>query len=307
MEYYIVSRGIRNKMKQKISTIAFLLLISVLLLNPVSADLTQAQSIPSNGVVRYSYEVVRIALDGWGVIPTQELVDKLECEWAFQPAMYYGTGDPDTAEEEWEWCPGKQYIDLGITNLIGEYSGLEHDHDHWMLCLRNQLALSLNHPEIVGIYLNDYYFSLRDGYRTRAQWEEVVDTIRSVNPNLPLVVGWVPWMEDDENIDTWLSWIEYDQVLCQMRLGQSLPLEGMDAFMTRCEIKFAGKPIWGTANIHDQNQVLLTEQEFKEILNINKNHWDSGKIIGVRIQHVQHLLDHPEYADWTREILIENP
>jgi hypothetical protein len=49
--------------------------------------------------------------------------------------------------------------------------------------------LSLEHPGILGMYLNDFYDEVEEGYRTEEQWREIIAAAKAINPNLQL---WVP-------------------------------------------------------------------------------------------------------------------
>ncbi|MCD8029325.1 MAG: hypothetical protein LUF85_00345 [Bacteroides sp.] len=100
------------------------------------------------------------------------------------------TNDPEyNGQMTWEQShmykslqiPGVDYV-FGKINRVAW--GWTHqgslEHARWVA------GLSLEHPEIIGLYLNDFYDEIEEGYRTEDQWREIIAATRSVNPDLDL-------------------------------------------------------------------------------------------------------------------------
>ena len=251
----------------------------------------------------------RIAADGGGMVysVTPEIVADLQLRWMVEHAMGVGTGDPDTCEDAWIGSSAYTMVQLGIDHIIGMYYGYEYDQVTNMLYLKNQVNLSLNHPEIVGIYLNDYYFTIKEGVKTYENYREAINYIKTVNPSLKTYIAYAPLMEADPHIDTILSQISFDAVFCQMRLGQGIDVEGMDAFLQRTEAKFARKQVWGTLLLADQTGTALTDAQARRLIEINRQHYDAGRIEGMRVQYVDTVMSNPTYLQMIQDVYFSEP
>lgn len=251
----------------------------------------------------------RIAADGGGMVysVTPEIVADLQLRWMVEHAMGVGTGDPDTCEDAWIGSSAYTMVQLGIDHIIGMYYGYEYDQVTNMLYLKNQVNLSLNHPEIVGIYLNDYYFTIKEGVKTYENYREAINYIKTVNPSLKTYIAYAPLMEADPHIDTILSQISFDAVFCQMRLGQGIDVEGMDAFLQRTEAKFARKQVWGTLLLADQTGTALTDAQARRLIEINRQHYDAGRIEGMRVQYIDTVMSNPTYLQMIQDVYFSEP
>ena len=75
--------------------------------------------------------------------------------------------------------PGVKYVFAKIERAAW---GWTHEqsmkHAHWVA------QLSLEHTGILGMYLNDFYDEIEEGYRTEEQWREIIAAAKEINPNL---------------------------------------------------------------------------------------------------------------------------
>ncbi|HHV86388.1 MAG TPA: hypothetical protein GXX42_11340 [Petrimonas sp.] len=105
------------------------------------------------------------------------------------------THDPAYTNQKWEdthmykclQIPGVKYVLAKIERAAWGWTQEESvRHAKWVS------ELSLKYPGIFGLYLNDFYDEIEEGYRTAEQWREIIDAAKSVNPNLKLVVPHYP-------------------------------------------------------------------------------------------------------------------
>ena len=285
-------------------TLAVTVLLFPLLTLLVEAQPSDLQCIPSSGTVSYSDYAINVGLALWNAIPTTELLDQLHCEWGWGGGCWL---DPEYTTKYDTWFsagldPHKQFVEVMRVNVDRP------DHAAVMTCLNAALQNHANYG-FYGFYLNDYRSQIVNYGRTRPQWEEIVNTIRGADPTLKIIIPWTHWTEIDPNIDEYLSWIEFDEVLCNYYVmhGEH-ELEDCDGFHIRAVAKFVDRPIWATANIRGKdsagNYYFTTETEYKHIVNVLENHYDAGDLDGIRVQSLLNIIDHPEYATWTGEVLF---
>src|SRR5690554_4759686 len=105
------------------------------------------------------------------------------------------THDPAYTDQTWEethmyrclQVPGVDYVLAKIERAAWGWTQEESvRHARWVA------QLSLEHPGILGLYLNDFYDEIEDGIRPEEQWREIINAAKSVNPQLKLVAPHYP-------------------------------------------------------------------------------------------------------------------
>jgi hypothetical protein len=159
--------------------------------------------------------------------------------------------------------------------------------------------LSLEHKEIIGLYLNDFYDEVEDGHRTMEQWREIIAAVRSVNPTLNL---WVPSYPHRSNENQAYDF-DYQGVI--LNLWDPRNLETADQHLTTAEAQHAGKLILGGVYINSGSRRArwLTEEQFKSALKLFVNHINAGKLNGLRVYCASQFVERPEYVAWAKEIM----
>ena len=159
--------------------------------------------------------------------------------------------------------------------------------------------LALKHPEIIGLYLNDFYDEVEDGHRTMEQWREIIAAIRSINPDLDL---WVPHYPHRRNESQGYDF-DYQGVI--VNLWNASNLEQAEQHLATSEAQHAGKIILGGVYINTGSRRArwLTEDQFKKTLQVYVDHINARKLNGLRIYCACQLTQRPEYVKWAKEVL----
>jgi len=160
-------------------------------------------------------------------------------------------------------------------------------------------TLALQHKEIIGIYLNDFYDEIEDGHRTMEQWREIIAAIRAINPDIKL---WVPHYPHRRN-ESQAYDFDYQGVI--VNLWDPSNLEAAERHLASSEAQHAGKTILGGIYINSggsRRSRWLTEEQFKNTLKIYVDHVNAGKLDGLRVFCACQLVQRPEYAQWTKEV-----
>lgn len=160
--------------------------------------------------------------------------------------------------------------------------------------------LSLDHPQIIGLYLNDFYGEMEDvakGGHSEKEFREIIAKAKSVNPRLPI---WVPCYPPREL--TYAYDFDIDAVIFSFYNTKVLGFK--DKLLEEALAKFGKIPLMGSLYLSaGSERRWLTEEEFKGMLDYFVAKINEGKLCGLRIFRVQSLIDRPEYAAWTKEAL----
>ena len=160
--------------------------------------------------------------------------------------------------------------------------------------------LSLTHPQIIGLYLNDFYGEMeevRKGGHTEAEFREIIAKAKSINPRLAIWVPCYPPRELKYAYDFDIDAIIFSFYNTKV-LGQK------DQLLATALDKFQGKPLMGSLYLNAGNERRwLSEEEFKDLTDYFVDKINEGKLCGIRIFRVQSLIDRPAYAEWTKEAL----
>ncbi len=220
--------------------------------------------------------------------------------WTHDPA-YTGQSWEETHMYKCLQVPGVDYVLAKIERAAWGWTQEESvRHARWVA------QLSLEHPGILGLYLNDFYDEIEDGIRTEEQWREIINAAKSVNPELKLVAPHYPHRN-------------------QGRHSFDFPIDGiiLNIWGNTPEIMAKAEEHLAEGVAHHPNRFViaglylrsgmdggrwLSEEEFKRVLRHYVFMLRENKIAGLRIFSAGQLFERPEYVDWANEILTElNP
>ncbi len=160
-------------------------------------------------------------------------------------------------------------------------------------------GLARTHPEILGLYLNDFYDEIEDGFRTRAQWQEIIDAARGANADLPLWVPHYPHRGNERQP------YDFDYQGVVFNLWDPAGLPQAEQHLVLAEAKHAGKTIVGGLYLSagPEGGRWLTEAEFRDLLGLYVRHVQAGALHGLRFFCACQFAQRPEYADWAQQVL----
>jgi len=159
--------------------------------------------------------------------------------------------------------------------------------------------LSRKYQEIIGLYLNDFYDEVEEGYRTMEQWREIIAAAKAANRDLAI---WVPHYPHRANEQRAYD-VDYQGVI--FNLWDPRNLEGAEGYLAQAEEQHAGKTILAGLYLNSgaRRGQWLSEQEFKGLLKLYVDHLNAGKLDGVRVFCACQLIERPEYVRWTEEVM----
>ena len=160
--------------------------------------------------------------------------------------------------------------------------------------------LAREHPEIIGLYLNDYYGELDEGGKTQQEWNEIIARSRAVNPELPL---WAPLYPENGDLD---RPYEFRPDGIMFNIWDDREVRKADDYLSKAEKKFPHTPIVAGLYLNserDKEKSWLSESDFKHILGVYVQHLNAGKIAGIRFYRAAQFNERPEYAKWAKEVL----
>ncbi len=192
--------------------------------------------------------------------------------------------------------PGVKYVFAKIERAAWGWT-----HEQSLKHARWVAQLSLEHPGILGIYLNDFYDEVEEGYRTEEQWREIIAAVKEINPDLQI---WVP-SYPHRNQGRHAFDFDIDGVI--------LNLWGNDPEL----IANAREHITAGLEHHPDIPVIaglylrsgsdggrwLSEDEFKSVLSYYVEMVNAGKLAGLRIFSAGQFEERPEYIGWAKEVL----
>jgi len=212
------------------------------------------------------------------------------------------TDDPEYTGQRWEetqmyhalQVPGIKYVIPKIDRAAWGWT-----QEGSLKTARWIAELSLQHKEIIGLYLNDFYDEIEEGHRTMDQWREIIAAAKGVNPNLAL---WVPHYPHRGNEQRTYD-IDYQGVT--FNIWDPRNIEQAERYLTQAEAQHKGKIVLGSLYLNSgaRHGHWLTEQEFKDLLRLYVNHINAGKLSGLRIYCACQLVERPEYVRWAKEIM----
>ena len=202
----------------------------------------------------------------------------------------------DTHMYELLQIPGVTYVQAKIERAAwGWTHEMSLKHARWIA------TLSLEHEGISGMYLNDFYDEIEDGYRTDEQWREIIAAAREINPNLKL---WVPhYPHRDQGRHTFD--FDIDAVILNLWGNDpALIARGPEHLAAGLE-HHPDRPVMAGLYLRAGmgGGRWLTEEEFRFLLGHYVDMLNAGKIAGLRIFAAYQFVERPEYIDWAKEVL----
>ncbi len=217
--------------------------------------------------------------------------------WAHEPPYDGKMQWPDTMMARALQIPGLRYV---LGKIDRKQWGWSYEaslaHAEWVA------RLSLEHPEIIGLYLNDYWGEVEEGGKTRAQWDEITRRAKAINPALPI---WAPLYPDNGDLDRDWSFV-HDAIM--FNIWDDREVRKADAYLTRAEQMHPGEPIVTGLYLNsgrDKQKSWLSESDFKSILGVYVKHLNAGKTRGLRFYRAQQFYERPEYLKWAKEVLAD--
>ncbi len=192
--------------------------------------------------------------------------------------------------------PGVEYVFAKIERAAWGWTHEQSlEHARWVA------ELSLEHPGILGMYLNDFYDEIEEGYRTEEQWREIIAAAREINPKLQLWVPHYPHRNQgrhafDFDIDGVILnlWGNDPELMAHAKEHLAAGLEHHPDIPVIAGLYLrsgSGGGRW------------LTEDEFKTVLGCYVEMVNAGKLAGLRIFSAGQFEERPEYIGWAKEVL----
>jgi hypothetical protein len=192
--------------------------------------------------------------------------------------------------------PGVKYVFAKIERAAWGWT-----HEQSLKHARWVAQLSLEHPGILGMYLNDFYDEVEEGYRTEEQWREIITAAKEINPDLQILVPDYPHRNQgrhlfDFDIDGVILnlWGNDPELMSHAREHLTAGLEKHTDIPVIAGLYLRSGPDGGR---------WLTEDEFKSVLGFYVEMLNAGKLAGIRIFSAGQFEERPEYVSWAKEIL----
>ena len=216
--------------------------------------------------------------------------------WSHDPAY--------TGVEKWEdthmykllQIPGVKYVFAKIERAAWGWSQEQSiAHAKWIA------SLSLDHPGILGMYLNDFYDEIEEGHRTEEQWREIIAAAKDINPKLQLWVPHYPHRDQgrhafDFDIDGVILnlWGNDPELMARAKEHLAAGLEHHPDRAVIAGLYLRAGPDGGR---------WLTEDEFRSVLGHYVDMVNAGKLAGLRIFAAYQFEERPQYLGWAKEVL----
>ena len=194
--------------------------------------------------------------------------------------------------------PGVKYVFAKIERAAWGWT-----HEQSLNHARLVAELSLEHPGILGMYLNDFYDEVEEGYRTEEQWREIIAAAREINPKLQL---WVPHYPH-RNQGRHAFDFDIDGVILNLWGNDpELMAHAKEHLATGLE-HHPDKPVIAGLYLRSGSGGgrWLTEEEFKSVLGHYVEMVNAGKLAGLRIFSAGQFEERSQYIEWAKDVLSE--
>ena len=192
--------------------------------------------------------------------------------------------------------PGVKYVFAKIERAAWGWT-----HEQSLKHARWVAELSLDHTGILGLYLNDFYDEVEDGYRTEEQWREIIVAAREINPKLQI---WVPHYPH-RNQGRHTFDFDIDGVILNLWGNDPELMAGAKEHLAAGLEHHPDKPVIAGLYLRSgpDGGRWLTEDEFKTVLGHYVEMINAGKLAGLRVFSAGQFEERPEYLVWAKEIL----
>lgn len=194
--------------------------------------------------------------------------------------------------------PGIEYV-FGKINRIAwgwtHQSSIEHA--RWVA------GLSKLYPtKIIGLYLNDFYDEIEEGYRTEDQWREIIAAAKAVNPDLLIWAPHYPHRNQGQQSYNF----DIDGIIVNLWGNKPEQLNDLEAQIASSLEHHPNRYVVGGLYLFSgtgENERWLTESEFRTILGHFVDLMNQDKLVGVRLFSAELFTERAEYIPWAKEIL----
>ena len=215
--------------------------------------------------------------------------------WSHDDA-YHGQEWEDTHMYRLLQIPGVDYVMAKVERAAWGW-----DHEMSLRHAKWVAELSKEHPGIAGMYLNDFYDEVEDGYRTEEQWREIIDATKSINPDLKLWVPHYPHRDQGRHAFDF----DIDGVILNLWGNEPELMAQAKEHLAAGLAHHPDRPV--IAGLYLQSGMdggrWLTEDEFRFVYGHYVDMLNAGQLKGVRIFAAYQLMERPEYIEWAKEIL----
>lgn len=216
--------------------------------------------------------------------------------WAHDPP-YSGQAWEETMMFRALQIPGMKYVLGKVDRKQWGWSQEDSErHAEWIA------RLSLEHPQIIGLYLNDYWGEIEEGGKTREQWDRIAAKAKAINPNLPL---WAPLYPDNGDLEKSFDFV-HDALI--FNIWDDREVRNAEKWLTEALEKHPNTPIVTGLYLNsgrDPEKSWLSEADFKHILGVYVKFFNAGKTKGIRFFRVAQFQERPEYLKWAKEVLAK--
>lgn len=215
----------------------------------------------------------------------------------------------DNAYDGQAWEDTHMYRTLqipGVESVMAKIERAEWGWTHEMSLRHGRWValISSMYPGVSGVYLNDFYDEIEDGFRTEEQWREIIDAIKSINPDLNIWVPHYPHRRQDRHAFDF----DIDGVIVNLWGNRPELMARAKEYIEAALEQHQDKMVMAGLYLHSgmDGGRWLSEEEFKATLRIYRDLLNAGRLAGLRIFSAGQLRQRPEYIEWAKEILSES-
>jgi hypothetical protein len=192
--------------------------------------------------------------------------------------------------------PGVKYVFAKIERAAWGWT-----HEQSLKHARWVAELSLEHPGILGVYLNDFYDEVEDGHRTEEQWREIIAASKGINPDLQIWVPHYPHRDQGRHAFDF----DIDGVILNLWGNDPELMARAEEHLTAGLEHHPDRPVIAGLYLRSGSDGgrWLSEEEFKSVLGLYVEMINERKLAGLRIFSAGQLLERPEYQEWAKEVL----
>lgn len=220
------------------------------------------------------------------------------------PFNFVWTNDEPYTGQQWEDTHMYKILNVpGIDRVLAKVNRVAWGWTHEMSLIHAEWVanLALQHPGIYGIYLNDFYDEVEEGYRTEDEWREIINKIKSINPHVEL---WAPHYPH-RNQGRHAFDFEIDTIILNLWGNDPILIANAREHLSNGIAHHPHRKVIAGLYLHAGmgEGRWLTEAEFKNLLSLYVEFLNDKKIAGLRIFAAYQLLERPEYIDWAKDIM----